>query len=292
MKLLYFNEHLNCVNYDKREKPDIEVMNFSKGDTDHLLLETNEIIYVMEGRVKYILEHRFRSEGRKGIFLFFPIRRDRRMSFPEDTSLLVFRFDRLTMLCENFYIEKLSEDVRVDNSGLPLDRESLGRLETNIRLSHFVEGLYDTLSDGIKCCRFFEIKIKELFILLRAYYTKESLHTFFFLIMENETVFAEYVYAHWHRYPSIKDLADSLYMTNKQFYARFKEVFDTTPRQWMMKARAEIIFREITRTNKQFKLIAFENEFSSESQFTRFCKTMFHATPSEIRAGNYSEENI
>jgi len=287
MKLLYINEHLNCANYDKRESPNIAVKYFNKGDKDHSILETNEMIYVMEGRVEYVLEHTFRSEGRKGMFLFFPIRRDRRLLFTENTTLIIFRIDKMTLLCENFHIEKLKDTEGTYSSRL--DKASLGRLETNVRLSHFVDGLYDMLSDGIKCCHFFEIKIKELFFLLRAYYPKESLHTFFFHILENETAFSEYVCAHWHRYPSIKDLAESLYMTNKQFYARFKEVFDETPRQWMMKARAEIIYREITRTNKQFKVIAFENDFSSESQFTRFCKTMFNETPSQIREGKSAE---
>jgi len=276
------NERLNSAKCNKLSSPDIEVLNFSKDDIKHLQLERNEIIYVMKGRVEYILEQTSQGEGTKGTFLFFPIQRRRSMTFLDDTTLVAFRFDRMTMSCENFRMQELQSS---QENPFSLDKGSIGRLETSPRLSYFVEGLCDILSDGVTCCRFFEMKVKELFILLRSYCSEKSLYTFVFPAIESETLFSQYVCEHWDQYPSIKALAGSLYMTDKQFYARFKEVFGTTPKQWMMKARAEIIFREITLTNKQFKVIAFENGFSSESQFTRFCKTMFHATPLEIRAG-------
>lgn len=52
-----------------------------------------------------------------------------------------------------------------------------------------------------------------------------------------------------------------------------------------MKAnKAKVIQDEITSTNKPFKQIAYENEFSTIAQFTKFCKKEIGKTPSSIRA--------
>jgi len=285
MPILYLNEHLKCYNHDSREKPQIEVIKIPIGQTEDITIVENEIIFFIEGRVRFVYNGLFHHEGINGEFMFLPAGRKYSTITVSDTCLIIFRLNKAINLCENFMIDKLFKQSETrDNSTLQA-RESLNVLEINPPLQYFLTGINSCINEGVKCRNFFDIKTKELLFLMRAYYTKEQLSDFFYMILSADTIFSEYVRLKWDQFSSIEELAKSMHFTRKQFSTRFVRIFGRNPNRWMMEARAEKVFNDITSTHKQFKQIAADNLFHSDVYFTNFCKTMLGGTPSQIREG-------
>ncbi|MDL2222783.1 AraC family transcriptional regulator [Bacteroidales bacterium OttesenSCG-928-M11] len=284
MELLYKNEHSSCFNHDQSKKPMIEIVKIVKGKKGNLIISQNEIAFFLEGRFKYIFRDFPLCEAMKGQFIFLPAGGKFSYEALANSTIILFRLNNPIVLCPNFSIEKL---YGIKNHS-PLDQyvpktKRFSILDINSRLWHFLDGVNDCLSDGIRCRCYFEMKSKELLLLLRAYYPKEDLYDFFFLILSEDTAFSEYVRLRWQQFHSVNELASSMNLTHKQFISRFVSVFGTTPQKWILEGRAKIVMQEIQSSRKPFKQIAIENGFASDTHFTRFCKKELGSTPTEIR---------
>lgn len=288
MSILYINEHLNCFNYDTAKKPVIEQVRIVKGHKAVSSPLYNEVHFILEGRVNYEFKACPGHDTGKGEILFIPSGRNYSCKALAHASILVFRISGPIALCANYSIEKLYKESSESKNGNdntiyePVTRHLAG-LEINARLWHFLEGITDCMADGLKCRCWFEMKIKEFFLMLRAYYPREDIRDFLYPILSRDTAFSEHVRTCWKGFRTVNELAAFMHMTPKQFSTRFAAVFGTTPYKWMQEGRARIIRHEITSTGKLFKQIAIENGFVSDSLFTRFCKTTFGKTPTEIR---------
>ena len=288
MNVLHKNEHLKCYNYDYREKPQIEVLKISSGQTKEITINRSEIVFFINGGVRFIfsdLPDLPVCEGTTGEFLFLPAGEKYDVTAISDSCVIIFRLNKAINLCENFMMEKLFEQESSADNPRSVRDELVTTLDIIPPLWHFLNGVSDCIEDGIRCRSFFETKIKELLMLMRMYYTKEQLYDFFYLILSADTAFSEYVRMKWDQYPSIEELAKSMHYTRRQFTTRFIKVFGMNPRRWMMEVRANKVFNDITSTRKQFKRIAADNMFYSDTYFTKFCKNMLGGTPSQVRAG-------
>ena len=127
-------------------------------------------------------------------------------------------------------------------------------------------------------------------MILYIYYSKEDLYNFFYSILSQDTAFSEYIRLNWNKFHSVNEMAKSMNLTHKQFYKRFISMFGQTPQQWMKESRASSILKELIFTSKLIKQIANENSFSSEPQFTRFCKRQLGKTPTQIRKENITSK--
>jgi AraC-like DNA-binding protein len=284
MGILYINEHLNCFHYDKTENPQIELVTRPKGFEEVRKANNNEVVFFMNGKLKY----RFRTFSdvilSKGQILFVPAGESFSYKVVSNVTLIVFRLYDHVQLCESFQLEKLygSRGTEPESDHEPRTK-NLNLLEIKPCVWHFLDSLYDYLNDGVKCRCFFEIKVKEFFTLLRLYYQKEEIHDFLYLILSGDTAFSEYVRQRWRRFRSVKEMADSVYMTQKHFSEKFKNIFGMTPHKWMEEGRANMMLNELTTTNKSFKQIASELGFSSEQQFSKFSRRVFGKTAKELR---------
>lgn len=292
MSKLNQNEHSGCFNYDCSEKPQIEVEKIVKGTTGILSLKNNEIVFVTEGRIRFAANDYPVYEGFKGQMLFLPAGGNYSYEALLHSTVIVFRFHESIRLCDNFDLERLYEE-KAKGSGCLSRTAGLGTLNINARLWHYLDGVNDCIADGIRCHTFFKTKIKELLLLLRSYYTKEELCDFFASVLSGDTAFSEYIRLRWQNYRTVTEVANSMHLSHKQFYNRFVAIFGKKPQQWMNEGRARIIQKEITSTRKQFKLIAAENGFASDTHFTRFCKKELGKTPTEVRYGkNRMGDNV
>ncbi|MDL2257336.1 helix-turn-helix transcriptional regulator [Bacteroidales bacterium OttesenSCG-928-I14] len=283
MYLLYMNEHVNCFNYDKRSKPQVEVVKFAKWKKGNLLLGESEIVFFMEGRIKLVFNNSPEQEVTKGQFLFLPSGGKYSFQVMANTMIIVFRINKQIRLCDTFDIEQLYYLNEEEGVHKQQTNNKLNFLEINPRLWHYLDGINDYFNDGVRCRSLYNIKLQELFFILRLYYSKEELYYFFSLILSEDTAFSEYIRSHWHQFHTVQALAESLHMTHKQFCSKFVSVFGKRPLQWIAEEKAHNIHKEIISTKKQFKQIAAENGFSHETIFTRFCKRNLGATPSELR---------
>lgn len=284
MNSRYMNEHQNCFNYDKRDKQQVEMVKFVKGERGDLLIAESEIVFFLEGRIKLIFSDFPEYEALKGQFLFLPAGGKYAYEAIANGSMIIFRISGQICLCDVFNLENLYNMGEKESDYQPRTNNRFSVLDINPRMWHFLDSMIDYLNDGIRCRGFFEIKLRELFFILRIYYTKEELYDFFFLILSGDTAFSEYIRLRWQEFHTIQEMAESMHLSHKQFCAKFVSVFGKRPQQWITEAKARKVHNEIVSTNKQFKQIAAECGFLHETMFTRFCKKELGATPTEIRS--------
>ncbi len=278
-------EHPSCHTINNSNSPQIEIVRVPKGTTGCLELHHNEVAFFMEGRLKFIFGDFHEHESKKGHILFLPVGGRYFYRAPANAIVMVFRLHGPLKLCENYPVEKLyGTKIIAPGKNCKSRMKKLNMLQINSHLWHFLDGINNCLKDGIDGNYYFELKIKEFFLLLRTYYPKEEIHDFFQQILTKDTIFSEFVRLNSQRFRTVKEIADAMNLSTKQFAKKFVDVFGETPYQWMKAGRAKMIHAEITSTRKPFKQIAFENEFSTIAQFTKFCKKELGKTPSNIRA--------
>ena len=282
MELLNIEEHLNCFNYDHSAKPIIEVIEYAKGEkTESIKVNTNEVVFFLKGRVKYTFHNFPECQARTGKMLFMPMGYRYVYNVESAATIVIFRLSNPVKLCEGFFVEHLFESKKREH----VKRfKNLKMLEINEQIMYFVEGLTRCVKDGMKCKHYFDLKIKEFFMLLRAYYTKSELRGFLDFILSHDIAFSEYVRSNRNRYSTVIAFAESMHMTQKQFAKRFRKVFGRTPYGWMKEGRVLAAQSEIIATKKSIKQIAIETGFNTSVQFTKFCKKELGMTPMELRS--------
>ena len=275
-KLLYKEEHLACYNYHKEERMPIEGLNIKLGDIWENIVEENKIIFIVEGSISIscgdITDRIVNSQQmfilRKGY--------QYKAHVEKDAFIMIFRINSQINFCDRFSIEQLClKDEKME--------EGLNLLEINDRLKGFLYWTHVNISDGLKCTHFLDIKKKELFFLLRAYYSKEDLTLLFSSLLNNDQVFSNFIYDNHYKVKNIQQLVALSHYSVSAFNKRFKKSFGISPYKWMKDQRAKRIFHEINNYAKNFKVISEEYGFSSLSQFNDFCKVHFGLTPGEIR---------
>ncbi len=287
MKLVDINEHLNCYNYDNNKKPVIEQLRIAKSGKHNSVTTNNAVVFVMEGRLRYSFRDSPPFEAQKGELFFLPVGATYSRQALTQARIVIFRVHGFVGLCANYTVERLyRERNKKDSNDYEPENKHFGLLEVNARLWHFVDGICDCIEDGLKCRYWFDMKVQELFLLIRAYYPKEDIRGFLYPILSRDTAFSESVRKYWKDFKTVNELAAFMHMSPNQFHKRFTAVFGTTPHKWIAEGRAKIARHEITATNKQFKQIAIENGFSSDAIFTRFCKKMFGKSPTQLRGEN------
>ncbi len=276
--------HKLCVNCRKTEKTVIEVAKMSKGKADVAELTFHKVIFIIKGSLRLYPRDKTYYPVASGKMLFLLAGSRCSYQAMEDTTVLLFRIQTSIQLCKNFSLEYLFLKInRNKMEEYKPQNGNFGELEMNTHIQQFVNTIANSLKEGFSCHYLLELKVDEFFLLLRLYYTKEEIYKFLYLILSSDITFSEQVGMHWNRFQTVGELAAFLNMTSKRFTARFTFVFGQTPYKWMLQGRARIIQVEITSTEKQFKQIAMENGFASESSFTRFCKKEFDKTPTQIR---------
>jgi len=273
------------MHFDHSARPQIEVVRIDKGTTRILELHQNEVLFFLEGRMQLGFRGFPEYEGIKGKILFLPAAHTYTYRALTRSVVLVFRLTETLQLCDGFHVEKLSmlRNRQIQNDYLPQTRK-FSTLEINSHIWTFLDGLLAILNDGIRCRVFFEMKIREFFMMVRWYYPQEEICDFLYCIISADTVFSEHIRLHWRRYKNVAELADSMHMTPRQFSRKFVKVFATTPYKWMKEGKIRIIYRELTTTNKPYKYIAEEYGFRSSQQFAKYVKEALGKTPGQIRA--------
>lgn len=156
-------------------------------------------------------------------------------------------------------------------------------LTINDRIYKFVELMQECVDDGLKCEYYFEIKIKELFFLLRTYYSKEELLGFFSPLLSHNARFMNLMYQNRNA-KSVYELVDISMYSESGFKKQFQKVFGTSASTWLRNQKASLIYRDLHCSELSIKELADKYDFSSVSSFSTFCQSKFELPPGQIRA--------
>jgi AraC-like DNA-binding protein len=278
MDIQNVEEHLSCHCYEGGENPLIEVRKIKRMETGETLLSCNEIIFVLSGKIRINMLYNQNGELNKGQFVFLPSGYNAFYKAINKSQIIIFRLDESIRLCYTYSLEHLYN--RVKNDDKP---ENFSMLDSNVRMWHFINALVDTWEDGLRCRLYLQVKVSELLLLMRVYYSEEQLGQFFYFILRSDTAFAEFVRISYLQYPTVIKLAKAMNMTPQQFTKRFINVFGQAPYGWMLREKARLIYGELCQSDKPIQEIAAQFGFPIPANFTRFCKAAFGMSPGEIR---------
>lgn len=129
-------------------------------------------------------------------------------------------------------------------------------LKLDIRLQSFFSLLVDCLKEGLGCIHYHQIKRDELFLYLRAGYTKEELALFFYPVLGQNLEFKDFVLMNSRKIFDVKNFALQANMSQSTFNRRFKETFNETAKNWLLLRKQEFVKCDIALSNLSFSEIA------------------------------------
>lgn len=279
MELLYAKEHLTCLNYDGGERPAVEIANITANKPHVIGIIEPEIMLVLNGRIGVSFEKVQNQTMEIGQMVLLPPCSRVSITTENMAQVLIFRLRTNIQLCDRYSLEKLYVEIGDSH----MFEGKLNTLVVNERVNEFLGTFLKYLSEGLRCIYFFEIKIKELFFILRAYYPKRELAAFFSSMLSADSEFLYFVLDNYAKVHSVKEFAQLASYSLSGFDKQFRKVFGMSAYQWMKQKRLKSIYHELNCSPKSFREICEDHAFSSLSQFNDYCKKNFGLPPGKIR---------
>ena len=280
MTLLYAQEHLTCYNYDNNPTSTIQKRIFKEGEKWNFVTLKNTLVYVESGEYVFSYGKYKNKTIKSGQIVLIPSETIVDGLVSQTLSVFLLRLGDVKNLCECFSLDMLLKEDDDNDTG---KNNYPFLLLASAKITAFFSLCDLYISDGLMCRYFLQLKIKELFYLLRAYHTKEDLLHFFHPILSNDMSFSDFVLRNHKKVKTVNELAELANYSLSGFQKRFKKVFKTSAYSWMKEEKLKNIFHDITNSIKTFKEISSEYSFSSPSHFNDFCKANFGHTPGELR---------
>lgn len=277
MKILYPQEHFSCHNYEKGQNASLEILKRKAGDIIERDLVDTEIVFVIEGRFTLSYAKYINLDITKGKIMFFPPGSHVKANLIDDTHIIVCRVRGIVELCRCLPLEKLYNEYSKP------DKDNFYMLDINNRISTYIEHFVQCVDDGIRCSYYFETKMKELFFMLRAYYTKEELAGFFSPLISKDSQFMNLMYKNYRKVKSVQELADISMYSSSGFKKQFNKVFGTSASEWLSDQKAALVFQDLHNSSLNIKEIADKYDFSSVSSFSSFCLNKFGLPPGKMK---------
>lgn len=277
MNLLYVDEHVSCSHYLTDIKSGFSIKFLEEAvDFSTERLTSNCIIFVLDGSVSIVCnEHPLQSIA-KGEMILLAKSSHVYGKVEAKSRFVVFMFDHIFHLCSKYSLQNLSAYTeKVTYTFKPFAIVP--------PIMRFLDMLSECLGDGLNCTYYHEIKSSEILLLYRAYYTKEELAAFFYPLVGNSIDFKTSVMSTYRDVKTVEELAMQLGYGLSNFKKKFKEEFDESAYQWMLKQKSKHIQYKLSFADVDFASIIDEFGFSSPAHFNRFCKTQYGKTPSELR---------
>ncbi len=246
--------------------------------------QTNEVIFVTEGTIDISYNNMHHTMESSNTIFFLRFGSFFSFNVLKETHLLIFKVEEFNDFCNRFSLAFLNE-YALQNPDLINHNKNVKytSLKIHDRLTPVFTSITNYLNDGFRCPQYLDMKSRELFMLVNVYHPLADIYNFFRLIINDDIKFTEHIRLNWEKYDSINELAESLHMSTKVFTTTFRKSFNTTPYKWIKFQRSKLIHYQLISSEKSIKEIAYENGFSTLSQFSKFCTIEIGGAPSEIR---------
>ena len=294
MSLLCKTRNWVCPHYNSDPRPTIEIKKISATNLFEELPIHSKIIFLLEGQLTYsfgIFNNCIMSEKQ---ILFLPPNYHFAFKSIDQAHILIVRLSHKIQFCETFNIDNLYYK-HYNTSDINTDGAKPFLLEMNQEMDIYIRNLQFFIQKEFYCEHYFRTKVKELFYLLRAFYTKEELACFFRKALGMDANFSFLILNNYHKYKTLSDMAADMNMTLSGFEKRFKKVFGTSACKWVNQHKAKKIYHAICNDQSTFKELSDLFGFSSQSAFNDFCKRNLGMPPGKIRESIQSgrkDENL
>jgi AraC-like DNA-binding protein len=272
------HEDKRCVNHGSGEWPIIEVVRDADGFTKevtHLM-----VVYVMDGKVDLSFGTTDSYPLDEGSLMLFPpgIRLTARKT-AEPATIVILKIKNLIVLCDRYIFSQTWHDTEIH-------RLRHTHLEANERIMTYMKLLVEDVTGPLHCYRFMEMKILELFHLLRTYYTPRQLAMFTQPLISSDAQFMHFIWSNYRKVHNVAQFAEMGNSSLSNFKMKFKRVTGLAPSHWLEEQKVRNVFHEVVAGEKTFKEISREYHFSSLSHMGTFCKKHFGTSPGSLRANS------
>ncbi len=289
MKNLKNYTHSQLHSAERVQDITIELIKHEAGYKDKYYTNTNEIIFILSGRIDISFNNsRQVIDGTEKMFF---IHSDIFFAFESvtDIEVVIIRFKSNIDLCKFISINEVKEYAELNSADIDSDISlNFTYLQIHERIYNVLENIKLYIEEGINYQEYLDLKIHEFFILMNMYYEKKDIYNFLRMIINDDAPFIDFIINNWMKYNSISEIAEYLDMSTRQFSTTFKKAFGITAYKWIKTEKSKLIHKQLVTSNTPIKEIAFEYGFGSLPQFTKYCKTEMGFTPTEIREKNIS----
>lgn len=240
-------------------------------------IEKNCILFLMEGSV-YIHSEEYGEKVIKRGNMFF-IAKNHRIQYKclERCTFIVAGFDQMQSNCDKLSFESLKRflgDITYEMKPLKIVPPVMS----------FVKLIEIYLQNKVGCGHIHSLKINEMFMCLRFFYSKEDLAHFFFPLLGTPDFKALLLTAS-NEARSVKELILMTGVKKTVFYDKFaKEFGGISPKLWLNQRITERILDVAATPEITVKEMAYTAGFASIQHLQQFCKRNMHSTPSQIIA--------
>lgn len=238
--------------------------------------KNNHIIFVVTGQLSIKCDQFDDILVCREEMIFLPNKSDCSYKVLSASKIMAFSFDRFRNQCDKYTFQKLAEK----SEGITY---TLKAVKMHDLLKDYILLLIRYIQKGVNCYHLHEEKQQELFILLRACYTREEILFFFYPLITHDIDFRQIVL---DRYPEAKNVQEFARLTGyniSDFRKRFLADFGEPVYQWMQKRKGSSIKFKLITENTDIATLSDEFGFSSPAHFNKFCKKTFGMPPAKLR---------
>lgn len=267
-------EHLSCHHYATLANSGWILVDGTEQQLHQGETEYHSILFCTKGSIRLATGDDL-CELQVGQMKFIPRGSAVHAYLSSDGELLSAYFDVIDFLCDKISLQQLKElKETVAYNPNPLEvRGAIPSMLTTLKVY---------LQDKALCAYLHELKVKELFWNLRAYYSREELAAFLSPVLGVSKFHNEVINAFTCNI-RVADLAERVYMATSTFYKQFREEFGEPPEQWIRTQSNKQILFLIQDYDLTIGEIATRLSFGSLSSFSRYCSKNFGYAPTALR---------
>ena len=267
-------EHLSCHHYATQAYTGWILVNGSEQQLYQGETEYHSVLFCIQGSARLASGDEL-CELQAGQMKFIPRGSSVHAALSRDCMLLSAYFDVIDFLCDKISLQQLKE-LKETVAYNPDPLEVRGAIPSMLAT------LKVYLQDKALCAYLHELKVKELFWNLRAYYSREELAAFLSPVLGMSKFHNEVINAFTCNI-RVADLAERVYMATSTFYKQFREEFGEPPEQWIRTQSNKQILFLIQDYDLTIGEIATRLSFGSLSSFSRYCSKNFGYAPTSLR---------
>lgn len=244
------------------------------------------LLFLLEGELTIRLnaEETGATSYRPRQMVFIPMGTLVEIEATTKASLLTFLFLPSIHLCGGRCPEQKQEHFQVTSHGE--EEKHLQCLPFSHGVDLWTAMILEYTKYVLSDLRLFDIKLQELFLLLRMNYARQTVDTFLKHYHCRHMGFRKEVFRHHLQSKNAEDLAKKLGVTPLALTRLFDEEFGMPPLKWMLQQRARHVYKDLVDSRLSLTEITEKYYFSSAGYLSAFCRRMFGKSPLKIRKGS------
>ncbi|MDR1403100.1 MAG: AraC family transcriptional regulator [Tannerellaceae bacterium] len=238
-------------------------------------IHLNHLLFILEGEVN-VSCNEFKNHLCVGGEMIF-IARDANMIAETytDVQYLLLSFNNQLQIMDQLELGNLKEFSN--------ERSIFNKLDIRLPLQGVLDSIIYYMNSKVKSQQLDEAKEKEIFLVMKTFYTQQELSRFLKPVLNQDMDFKAFVIKHYMEAKSVDELAQLCQLPIRSLTRKFKLYFGDSPYRWMLNQKAHHIKTILVDKKIPMQQIIKEYGFSSPAHFTTYCKKHFGMTPTAYR---------